>query len=373
MADLIEIEGPDGVVYEFPAGTSDEVMKGAMRRRFGEPEPEREPLASGPPVRDDLGEYILSLGKQERQAIYDFIGQTIGTGVGIAGGTTLGGPPGGIAGGAGGSVIGKQISRTIGPYIGGEGERPDIMSLETGVDAGMGAVGPVVGSVARGGSRLLTGLSREGVTKAEKAGERIMSTAERKKLAEQFAHLDEAFEMKWGVSSAAEAKVSKEILAELDKVSPAVAEAIKRAKGKGLTDLATRAVPGAGIGAMIDPTIGMLIGAGISDAVLKRAIPKMLGTPDKVTKFTEWALNLNKKTPKQSEITASFAALAADMGIKLDEIEQLRADPPRETSRPKPLRERRSERPRPPRDERGRFVGTFDHGPLEEMFEGGLG
>lgn len=36
---MIEIEGPDGVIYEFPAGTTDEVIGQAMRRAYGGPEP----------------------------------------------------------------------------------------------------------------------------------------------------------------------------------------------------------------------------------------------------------------------------------------------------------------------------------------------
>ena len=85
MADLIEIEGPDGAIYEFPAGTSDEVMKGAMRRRFGNPAPDPEPtpgvgarIVPGMPGVGStivpLIEWFTNAKPEERQAVYDFIG-----------------------------------------------------------------------------------------------------------------------------------------------------------------------------------------------------------------------------------------------------------------------------------------------------------
>lgn len=39
---MIEVEAPDGTIVEFPAGTSREVMRDALRRRFGAPQPSPE-------------------------------------------------------------------------------------------------------------------------------------------------------------------------------------------------------------------------------------------------------------------------------------------------------------------------------------------
>ena len=40
---MIEIEAPDGSIVEFPDGTPDAEIAGAMRRKFGGPEPTTAP------------------------------------------------------------------------------------------------------------------------------------------------------------------------------------------------------------------------------------------------------------------------------------------------------------------------------------------
>ena len=46
---MIEVEAPDGTIVEFPAGTSRDVMRGAMQRRFGQPQQRPAPLGDWQP------------------------------------------------------------------------------------------------------------------------------------------------------------------------------------------------------------------------------------------------------------------------------------------------------------------------------------
>jgi hypothetical protein len=65
---MIEIEAPDGTIVEFPAGTSRDVMRDAMRRRFGvqqqeqplpmPPPPTPEPIGAGGRFMQGLGDVV---------------------------------------------------------------------------------------------------------------------------------------------------------------------------------------------------------------------------------------------------------------------------------------------------------------------------
>lgn len=67
---MIEVEGPDGSVAEFPDGTSPEVIKGAMAKRFAKPKAETNPVLDSPiggflrGLRDipDAGAQLLTRG-----------------------------------------------------------------------------------------------------------------------------------------------------------------------------------------------------------------------------------------------------------------------------------------------------------------------
>lgn len=101
---MIEIEGPDGVVYEFPAGTADATIKSAMGKVYGAPQapevaPQAMPQALPQPEPEQPAGIMLGQPKPERgigQRIYDNIigdptdgvtstGEKIGTWLGRAG------------------------------------------------------------------------------------------------------------------------------------------------------------------------------------------------------------------------------------------------------------------------------------------------
>lgn len=52
---MIEVEAPDGTIVEFPAGTSREVMRAAMQRRFGAPQPDAPLPLPPPPTPEPIG------------------------------------------------------------------------------------------------------------------------------------------------------------------------------------------------------------------------------------------------------------------------------------------------------------------------------
>lgn len=58
---MIEIEGPDGVIYEFPEGTSDDVMRGAMQKVYGAPsQPAQSPEMAGPSEADLITDQAMA-------------------------------------------------------------------------------------------------------------------------------------------------------------------------------------------------------------------------------------------------------------------------------------------------------------------------
>jgi hypothetical protein len=325
---------------------------------------------------------------QNPQMALDMAGQGVFGSLGIAGGTTVGGPVGGVAGGAIGNVAGKQAARTLGGYLGfPDSERPDLMSAETAVDAGLGATGPVLNKVAQHGSRFISGLSRKGVTEAEKKGAEEVATirghardfkaAVDKKYSEntdlfgemgaskaQFVNLKEAT---YGTGSANAAKlaqfqsnVDEAIKATRDltavKVEQAVRASLKKAQeGAKATDLALPA----GIGALVsslEPLTGALIGAGVGKLAIEKGLPKLLGHPELGKKFARWALDVESGKLPAGQIATSFTAMLAASGLDLDFSEDA---PPRESSRPKPLR-----------DERGRFKSVEYPELIDEILRG---
>ena len=72
-----------------------------------------------------------------------------------------------------------------------------------------------------------------------------------------------------------------------------------------------RGMGGAIVGglAAVEPVTGALIGAGVSEAVLSRAVPALLGHPTIGPKFARWALNAGKQT--KGEIATSLGAVLA--------------------------------------------------------------
>ena len=72
-----------------------------------------------------------------------------------------------------------------------------------------------------------------------------------------------------------------------------------------------RGMGGAIVGglAAVEPVTGALIGAGVSEAVLSRAVPALLGHPTLGPKFARWALNAGKQT--KGELATSLAAVLA--------------------------------------------------------------
>ena len=157
-----------------------------------------------------------------RQAAYDFLAQSGGTAAGVALG---GGGPASIPLGAAGSVGGKQLARTIGPYIGGTGERPDLASTETAIDAATGAVVPALNTAVKAAKPLVRDLvggstqnikrvqeARQGVQEAEAAYAGAHATAQEKGMVARAVGTDEAME----ASSEAAVAASK-----LKKVLPA--------------------------------------------------------------------------------------------------------------------------------------------------------
>src|SRR4029079_9429871 len=107
--------------------------------------------------------------------------------VGIAGGTLTSpvtGPAGPIVGGAAGNVAGKQISRRVGEAIGlSDAEpAPDVLSTETAIDAGLGALGPAANSAGRTAARFVTGLPS---VRPARSGQGLTPKAERRFVSEE--------------------------------------------------------------------------------------------------------------------------------------------------------------------------------------------
>lgn len=153
-----------------PAGSTSFVDEiGAILNPAPVPEPQ-------PTNMPGVGSGVLAITnwiKQNPQAVLDMVMQGGGTGLGIAGGaltSPVTGPAGPIVGGAAGNVAGKQLSRRVGQALDFPDAQapPDLNSIETAIDAGLGAAGPVVTSAARPIARVLTGASPKVV--GEQAG-----------------------------------------------------------------------------------------------------------------------------------------------------------------------------------------------------------
>lgn len=59
---MIEVEAPDGTVVEFPEGTTPDVMRSAMQKRWGAPQPAAQPAPQGlqPSIINDIAEGAYS-------------------------------------------------------------------------------------------------------------------------------------------------------------------------------------------------------------------------------------------------------------------------------------------------------------------------
>ena len=106
------------------------------------------PGAGAPNVLRQPGEGRLPAGMEPR-ALGRMGAQTVGMVGGAAAGAPMG-PPGMIAGGALGSVGARQAYDATLDWALGTDERPPVLSAETAMDAGIGAMGPAAGPVGQG-------------------------------------------------------------------------------------------------------------------------------------------------------------------------------------------------------------------------------
>ena len=153
-----------------------------------DPNPGRKGAPELPQLKGVVG-WFQGLKPSDRQAAYDFIGQSIGTGVGITAGASTSpatGPVGPVVGGAAGNAGGKWLSRLVGPYIGGEGEPPDLLSAETAIDAAMGTVGPVASRAGKGIVRSLTGATKEVAETASEEAAKAGAQSRKSSMADRF-------------------------------------------------------------------------------------------------------------------------------------------------------------------------------------------
>jgi hypothetical protein len=372
----------------------DAAIEAVLRREYAPPSPDEPVMAQAPsmqigtpelPQLKGLGAYITELPAASKQALYDFLGQTIGTGVGIAGGLATGpaAPVMAPAGGAAGSLTGKAVARTIGPYIGGTGDEPS--TAEQTIDAAAGAAGPVVGPLAskagRGIARVLAGGGREGVERVAEKSAALTSAREKAVAAEHMADVagreqqlkgrmllaapsakaDEA--ARTATLEALTAKSAQfEAVSAVPKSKAELEKALNRAVARATNNLQPFTKANVGLvsvatGVLHDPVsaIGIFAGGHALRGLHEVAARKLL-TSDK---FLTWSLG----QPKQSiadtigSLNALLASKTLDSGDQ-QAVTELRdaldgEGPDRETSKPAPKGDRRSDAPR---DSRGRFA-----------------
>ena len=331
-------------------------------------DPSMSPSRLGQNVND-----VWSWIKDNKQEVADFIAQTAGTTAGIVGGTAIGGPPGAVLGGAAGNALAKKASR----YLGGADQPSE---AESAVDAGLGAAGPLAGPMLRGGSRLVTGLSRKGVTAAERTGAEELaalqaerqaadkvtrgSAAETRKLVDEgifpphaTAEMDDLLA---GQASAHRAAIQLHLAevqqATKSEIDAAVKATLEKAQARKMGDtVPAGALGGAGLSLIsaIEPITGALIGAGVTDTLLRQVVPGLLGSKKYAEPFARWALNVEKGA-KPSEVTASLLAMAAKAGLDIGEKPATRERPSNTLGSRHSLR-----------DDGGRFTRGYS------VFEGG--
>lgn len=233
---------------------------------------------------------------------------------GAVGGAALGAvaPPGVQpitmpAGGAAGSVLARQAYDALLDYFQGTEERPPLASTQTGIDAVAGALGPLGGSALRGGARAITGLRQSDFSmirdaiEATRAG-RDITFAQRQLLDAAIPEGTTVADFLAGVAG----------LPQQGARSVAASMAVERA-GQPMA-MARRGLLGGGVGAMFspEPLIGGLVGAGISEAVLRRAVPALLNSERFGQPFAEWAFNYMNGHVGPASAARSLAAIVAE-------------------------------------------------------------
>ena len=327
-------------------------LAGELEASWGaQPAPTSGPL---PGISGNIASLAQWVAKNPQQ-VADMLIQGGFTAAGITAGTMTG-PAAPIAApalGAGGNVLGKQISRRVGEALGfpDAAPPPDLASIETGIDAGLGAIGPVAGSVARTGSRIATGLRQGPFNRHVAASDDAIGWIEQALSAGGTSPgMRGALEQTRAASRTA--AVEHSIGGALTRASERAAEATT----PGAT--LTRGAGGGLVGALLspEPITGALLGAGVSEAIATKAVPALLNGPNG-QRFARWALNVDKN-PSAATLR-SLTAIFAGQSLTPSEREAVSTLTGALSSERAPVTVDRLGRPH---DARGRFtVGGLDH------------
>lgn len=352
---MTDIMGPDGVLNRFPDGMDDAAITAVMQRHYGAPKSdELSPVADWTPA---AVEAQGPSGRIDPQLAADIAGQTIGTAGGIALGTP-GGPAGQAAGGAAGNWLGKKAAR----YLMGA-DQPE--TGEQILDAATGAAGPLLGPLARGTARAATGLSRAGINQVEReAGETAKTIAARRAGVGADAEMNFRLD---AIGKTLKTATEVDMYHAVDAAIKSATEgAISRAGSSKAGDILARS-PADIAGGMVlqhlfqfvEPITGTLLGAGVTDAVMRKAIPALLNSPVG-PRFAYWALHVDKSGSTRNAIANSLLGMSANLAINsdartaiqsiVDDIapkgEDAAPDRTKDFSRPvRPTPERRTEAP----------------------------
>lgn len=223
--------------------------------------------------------------------------QFVGTGAGIIGGGAVAGLPGAVGGGAAGNVASRQIYDAVLDWLRGTQQRPDVVSIESGVDAAAGALGPVLGRLAKPAARIATGLEAFGP--AEQAQVRAVQKA-----AEDAARA-------MGLPAGRGREIAELALAEHARNSSAerlsrgfLSSALGQTPGpSSLAGLVTSLATG-------NITHGIAVAAGVFGG-RHVAARTLLNNP----RFVEWAYMNGNNISTPAQLGAALASLAASEGL----------------------------------------------------------
>jgi len=154
----MEIQGPDGAIIEFPDGTSHDIIKGAMAKRYGAPKP-------SPPAMQDLsaegGQFGQGMEPQPSQMPY---GEQMSKALGSMGMLA----DGAVRGAANGATFGMadRLAAVMSDKPYSEALRDERQKT---ADAPLSGVGEVAGMLGTG-----VGLARSGVTLAGRVGSGLL-------------------------------------------------------------------------------------------------------------------------------------------------------------------------------------------------------
>jgi hypothetical protein len=284
------------------------------------------------------------------QSALDIAGQGAGAAA-MAGITMPAGPAGMVPGMMAGGYAGKRIARKVGGLLGLKGNDAEITAGEDMIDAAATVAGPAGHAVAKPIARAITRVERGAV---------------QKKFTEAAAHV-----LNTAPPGADPAKLAKE--ASRMASASVAKDAAERSTG-------SAALPGAVVGsmAMLEPITGALIGAGVSAATLKWAVPALLRSKAGPA-FVEWSARKASFSTKAriGEAATSLAALAAGEALSPEERKAVRAIGDEMTggdsaqSRIARTQRVHAEKVTQARDPRtGRFTSGIDHSGLDDMFGG---